>query len=80
MNRQDIAQQVYDAPTPKDAKLIASQLKIAKNSMQLADWAKIKVGVMDFILRAKWNCCAKFRQALLSTEGMVIAEATSCDI
>ena len=24
-----------------------------------------------------WNCCAKFRQALLSTEGMVIAEATS---
>ena len=47
--------------------------------MQLADWAKIKVDVMDFILRAKWNCCAKFRQALLSTEGMVIAEATSCD-
>ena len=42
MNRQDIAQQVYDAPTTKDAKLIASQLKIAKNSMQLADWAKLK--------------------------------------
>ena len=78
MNKQDIAKQDR-APTPKDAKFIAFQLKIAKNSMQLADWGKIKVDMMDFILRVKWNCCAKFRQALLSTDGMVIAEATFCD-
>ena len=30
-------------------------------------------------LRAKWNSCTKFRQSLLSTEGMVVAVATSCD-
>ena len=75
MNRHDVAQEVYDAPTPKEAKMIASRLKIADN---LAEWDKIKVSVMDFILRVKWNCCAKFRQSLLSTEGMVVAEATSC--
>ena len=34
---------------------------------------------MNYVLRVKWNCCPKFRQALLATEGMVIAEATSCD-
>ena len=78
MNRHDVAQKVYDAPTPKEAKMIASRLKIADNSVQLAEWDKIKVSVMDFILRVKWNCCAKFRQSLLSTEGMVVAEATSC--
>ena len=38
-----------------------------------------ELSVMEYISRVKWNCCAKFRQALLSTEGMVIAEATSCD-
>ena len=63
---------------PYEAKMIASRLKIADNSVQLAEWDKIKVSVMDFILRVKWNCCAKFRQSLLSTEGMVVAEATSC--
>ena len=35
--------------------------------------------MMNYILRVKWNSCAKFRQALLSTEGMVVAETTSCD-
>ena len=85
MNHHDVAQEVYDAPpgglrcTPKEAKMIASRLKIADNSVQLAEWDKIKVSVMDFILRVKWNCFSKFRQSLLSTElGMVVAEATSC--
>ena len=79
MNRPDIARQVYDSPTPKDAKLIASHLKVPQNAGELAEWDKIKLSVMEYISRVKWNCCAKFRQALLSTEGMVIAEATSCD-
>ena len=34
---------------------------------------------MNYILRVKWNSCEKFRQYLLSTEGMVMAEATSDD-
>ena len=35
----------------------------------LAKWATIKVSVMAFILQVKWNQCAKFRQAIISTEG-----------
>ena len=78
MKRHDIANAIINAPTPKEAKQIASQLKTDEFTDQLARWAKIKVCVMDFILRIKWNCCTKFRQALQSTEGMVVAEATSC--
>ena len=78
MKRHDIANAIINAPTPKEAKQIASQLKTDEFTDQLARWAKIKVCVMNFILRIKWNCCTKFRQALQSTEGMVVAEATSC--
>ena len=79
MNNQDVAKLVIDVPTPREAKQIASQLKVSENSEQLAEWHKINLSVMDYTLRVKWNSCAKFRQALLSTEGMVVAEATSCD-
>ena len=37
MNRPDIARQVYDSPTPKDAKLIASHLKVPQNAGELAE-------------------------------------------
>ena len=30
-------------------------------------------------LKLKWNCCSKYRHALMSTEGMVIAEAAQDD-
>ena len=79
MNNQDVAKLVIDSPTPREAKQIASQLKVSENSEQLAEWYKINISMMNYILRVKWNSCAKFRQALLSTEGMVVAEATSCD-
>ncbi len=69
---------MYNAPTPKEAKQIAAQLKTEDNSERLADWAKIKTDVMAYILKVKWNNCGKFRQALMQTEGMVIAEATAC--
>ena len=78
MKKHNIAQEVLNAATPKEAKQVASQLKTSTYSDQLAKWAKIEISVMDFILRAKWNCCAKFQQALSATEGMVVAEATSC--
>ena len=78
MQNPEVANAVLNAPTPKEAKQIASQLK-KKNSMLLAEWYKINLSVMNYVLRVKWNCCPKFRQALLATEGMVIAEATSCD-
>ena len=39
----------------------------------------IKVSIMERELKWKWNCCSKYRQALMSTEGMVVAEATQDD-
>ena len=77
MNRSDIAQQVFDASTPKTAKEIAAQLKTPGNTERLAEWANINLSVMAYIMKVKWNCCARFRQALQQTENMCIAEATS---
>ena len=34
---------------------------------------------MERALKLKWNCCSKYRQALMSTKSMVIAEATQDD-
>ena len=34
---------------------------------------------MASALKLKWNCCGKFRQALMSTEGLTVAEATQDD-
>ena len=79
MKKPDVAELVVDAPTPKEAKQIASQLKGTEYSELLAEWHKINLSVMNYILRVKWNFCKKFRQSLLSTEGMVVAEATSDD-
>ena len=78
MNRIDIAEAVFNAASPKLAKEAAAPLKSSEYTVLLAEWAKIKLAVMSFILRVKWNCCGKFRQALLQTTGMTIAEATSC--
>ena len=63
----------------REEKQVAAQLKSSEHSTNLAKWAIIKVSDMAFILQVKWNQCAKFRQALISTEGMTICEATSCD-
>ena len=79
MRRSDIAQLVLEATSPHEAKQISAQLKVKEYTAHLAEWATIKLSVMSFILKVKWNQCAKFRQALLSTEGMTICEATSCN-
>ena len=41
----------------------------------LAGWIKTRVSVMEETLKLKWNCCGKFRQALMATMGTTIAEA-----
>ena len=64
---------------PREAKQVAAQLKSPEHSRNLAKWTRIKVSVMAFILKVKWNQCAKFRQPLISTEGRTICEETSCD-
>ena len=75
-DRPDMAQQVFEAPTPKRAKEISTHLKSLVNKECLANWGTIKLSVMKFVLGLKWNSCAKFRQTLLSTNGQTIAEAT----
>ena len=73
LNNDILAESVYAANTPHEAKLVATQLNCHQN---MADWLKINVDVMRKILRAKWNCSGRFRQTLMSTYGMTIAEAT----
>ena len=70
------AKQVYDAPSPKAAKQISDNLKTCVSEDVLASWDNIKLTVMDFVLKNKWNSCNKFRQSLMCTEGSTIAEAT----
>ena len=75
-DRPDIAKQVYDAPSPKAAKQISAKLKTCVSEDVLASWDNIKLTVMDFVLKNKWNSCNTFRQSLMCTEGSTIAEAT----
>ena len=65
--RPDLTQRVYEA------KYIAMTIKTDENATK---WDNIKVMVMEYILHAKWNCCERFRQTLMATAGMTVAEAT----
>ena len=75
-NNPDVALQIYSSPTPRKAKEIATQLKANVNEDDLASWDRIKLSVMEYVLLHKWNSSAKFRQSIMCTEGMTIAEAT----
>ncbi|MGL1889689.1 MAG: NADAR family protein [Reichenbachiella sp.] len=70
--RPDLAERVLAAPTPAAAKRLVSEL----SPEHAASWDKIKTTVMNYVLRAKWNACGMFRQTLMKTLGMSIAEAT----
>ena len=65
--------------TPRQAKELVTKLKTEVHHDYLASWTRIKVSVMERDLKLKWNSCSRYRQALMSTEGMVIAEATKDD-
>ena len=75
-NHQDAAEKVHAAPNAKAAKDIASDLKAKLTAPILAGWIKTRVLVMEETLKLKWNCCGKFRQALMATMGTTIVEAT----
>ena len=62
--RTNIAQQVLDAASPRKAKKVAAQLKSPEQSTNLVKCTAIKVSLMAFILKVKWNKYAKFRQTL----------------
>ena len=73
VKRPDLAQRVHEAKYPAEARDIAMALKTDETATK---WDNIKVRVMEYILHAKWNCCERFRQTLMSTPGMTVAEAT----
>lgn len=71
--RPDLAERILGAATPADAKLITEELTPDEN---VATWDAIKNTVMEYVLKSKWNCSGRFRQTLMATHGMTIAEAT----
>ena len=70
----DLADRILAAGTPADAKSISSELKSNENIIE--SWNDIKNCEMKCVLKAKWNCSGRFRQTLMSTANMTIAEAT----
>ena len=73
-NRTDLAYRILAAETPADRKSIASELKCNENIIE--SWNDIKNCELKCVLREKWNCSGRFRQALMSTAYMTIVEAT----
>ena len=73
LNRSDLADQIFSGESPREAKAIACVLNC---DSEMANWDKIKTSAMSKILRAKWNCSGRFRQTLMATGRMTIAEAT----
>ena len=65
-----------DAPTTRQAKELVTKLKTEVHQDYLTSWPRIKVSVMEKTLTLKWNSCSRYRQAVMSTEGMAIAETT----
>ena len=74
LDNTDLAEQVISAETPHDAKAVASRVNC---DVRMAEWDKIRVDAMSKILKFKWNSSGRFRQTLMATSNMTIAEATS---
>ena len=69
--REDLAEKVIAAKFPIDAKKIAEEVK---DDNPKSHWNVIKFDVMREVLQAKINSSATFRQALLDTGDMKLAE------
>ena len=74
LKHDDLANLIYTTETPREVKVLSDKLN---KHERMAEWSNIKVDVMRKILRAKWNCSGRFRQTLMATSNMTIAEATS---
>ena len=68
--RVDLAEKVYKAATPREAKLIANEIK-----HETTNWHTIKYDVMKEILRAKLSSSQQFKDALLDTGDKILVEA-----
>ena len=68
--RVDLAEKVYKAATPREAKLIANEIK-----HEARNWHTIKYDVMKEVLRAKLSSSQQFKDALLDTGDKILVKA-----
>ena len=68
----DLAQEIFEANTPEEAKEIASRVP---NHMH-KDWHSIKLCIMKEILHAKADYCKQFKSALMESVGKRLVECT----
>ena len=68
--RDDLAEEVIQSTTQRDAKHIASDVKTPDSN-----WHKIKYNVMERVLQEKAKCSEEFRSELLATDNKLLIEA-----
>ena len=68
--RVDLAEKVYKAATPREAKLIVNEIK-----HEAMNWHTIKYDVMKEVLRAKVSSSQQFKDAPLDTGDKILVEA-----
>ena len=75
--RDDLAEKVFKARTPRDAKDIATEIK--SNDPE-SPWNQKKYNVMREVLIAKINSNVTFKNLLLASHDRMIAEASETDL
>ena len=68
----DLAQEIFEAKTPEEAKEIASRVP----SHMHKDWHSIKLCIMKEIIHAKADYCNQFKSALKESVGKRLVECT----
>ena len=68
----ELANEILMAPSPSDAKQIASRIPRHMHN----NWHSIKICIMKQILNAKADCFPRFREELIQSEGKQLVEAT----
>ena len=61
----ELANEILMAPSPSDAKQIASRVPMHLHN----NWHSIKIYIMKQILHAKVDCFPRFREELIQSEG-----------
>ena len=69
--REDLAERVIKSSTPREAKVIANEVKHDKHS----DWHNMKCTVMKDVLRAKLESSQPFKEALIKSGDKKLVEA-----
>ena len=75
IGREDLAQEIKDAPTPGRAKEVASRIPRSLHG----NWHRVKLQVMQEILAAKSQSCEEFKQALIDSGKLKLVETVKSD-